>query len=107
MVNTMKEIVDKLEGYTSDNQGYAVMSFNIEANGFRLSVKPYLKAEGKEGKKDSEHLMEMCSRLLDKYQKQGRHFTVVEAVRMGSGAWENRAWNLLLEEIFEDEKAED
>lgn len=100
MINILKDIAEKLDGYFSDNQGYAVMSFYIEENGIRLSVKPYLKNEESSGKEECEHLMEMCSRLLDKYQEQGRHFTVLEAKMEGN------TWELLIEELQDEQEEE-
>ena len=49
MVNMIKDIVNKLDGFSSDNQGFAVTAFTVAENGFTLNVKPYLRKEEEEG----------------------------------------------------------
>ena len=102
MVNVIKDIVNKLEGYSSDNQGFAVTSFApAEVNGgsgTKLHVKPYLKNEEIEGIPEEEHLMEMVKRLLSRYSD-APHYAVYKAEKV-DGFWE-----LLVQEV--QEKTED
>lgn len=86
MVNMIKDVVNKLDGFSSDNQGYAVTAFTIQENGFEVHVKPYLKNEEVSGLKEWEHLIEMCNRLYSGYSKEGGHYKVTEAVNKG-GFW--------------------
>ena len=98
MVNTIKDIVNRLDGYSSDNQGFAVVSFApAEVNGgsgTKLHVKPYLKNEEIEGIPEEEHLKEMLDRLLSRYSDEP-HYAVYKAER------ENGFWELLVHEIQE------
>ena len=101
MVNVIKDIVNKLDGYSSDNQGFAVTSFApVEVNGgsgTKLHVKPYLKNEEIEGLPDEEHIVEMINRLL--YHYSAPHYAVYKAEKV-DGFWE-----LTVQEI--KEKTED
>ena len=94
MVNVIKDIVNRLDGYSSDNQGFAVTSFApAEANGgsgTKLHVKPYLKNEEIEGIPEEEHLMEMLSRLLSRYSDTP-HYAVCKAEK------ENGLWELVVQ----------
>jgi len=102
MVNVIKDIVNKLDGYSSDNQGFAVTSFaSAEVNGgsgTKLHVKPYLKNEEIEGIPEEEHLMEMINRLLSHYSD-APHYAVYKAEKV-YGFWE-----LVVQEV--QEKTED
>lgn len=90
MVNAIKDIVNRLDGYSSDNQGFAVISFApVEVNGgsgTKLHVKPYLKNEEIEGIPEEEHLMEMLDRLLSRYSD-APHYAVYKAEKE-DGFWE-------------------
>ena len=79
-MNIIKDIVNKLDGFSTDNQGYAVTAFTVQENGFELHVKPYLKNEEVSGLEEWEHLIEMCNRLYSGYSKEGGHYIVTEAV---------------------------
>ena len=95
MVNIIKDIVNKLDGFSSDNQGYAVTAFAVKGNDFEVCVKPYLKSEELSGLEEWEHLIEMCNRLYSVYAKEGGHYKVTEAVsRDGS-------WTLVLNSVEE------
>lgn len=100
MVNVIKDIVNKLDGYSSDNQGFAVTSFAPEevngGSGTKLHVKPYLKNEEVEGIPEEEHLMEMISRLLSHYSD-APHYAVYKAEKV------NGFWELVVQEIQEKE----
>lgn len=102
MVNIIKDIVNKLDGYSSDNQGFAVTSFEaVEVNGgsgIKLHVKSYLKNEEIKGLPNEEHLMEMVSRLLS-YYSDAPHYAVYKAEKV------NEAWELTIQQI--QEKTED
>ena len=102
MVNVIKDIVNRLDGYSSDNQGFAVISFApAEVNGgsgTKLHVKPYLKNEEIEGIPEEEHLMEMLDRLLSRYSD-APHYAVYEAEK------ENGFWELIVQKG--KEKTED
>ena len=102
MVNVIKDIVNRLDGYSSANQGFAVISFApAEVNGgsgTKLHVKPYLKNEGIEGIPEEEHLMEMLDRLLSRYAD-APHYAVCKAEK------ENGLWVLVVKQI--QEKTED
>lgn len=103
MVNVIKDIVNKLDGYSSDNQGFAVTSFApAEVNGSsgtKLHVKPYLKNEEIEGIPEEDHLMEMINRLLSKYSG-GPHYAVCKAEKVVD------TWELLVQEKTEDKADE-
>ena len=90
MVNIIKDIVNKLDGYSSENQGFAVTSFSpVEVNGgsgTKLQVEPYLKNEEIEGIPEEEHLMEMIDRLLSHYTDALRY--VVYKAEKVDGFWE-------------------
>ena len=102
MVNVIKDIVNRLDGYSSDNQGFSVISFApVEVNGesgTKLHVKPYLKNEEIEGIPEEEQLMEMLSRLLSRYSD-APHYAVCKAEKV-VGLWE-----LVVQKI--QEKTED
>ena len=102
MINVIKDIVNKLDGYPSDNQGFAVTSFApAEVNGgsgTQLHIKPYLKNEEIEGIPEEEHLMEMIKRLLSRYAD-APHYAVYKAEKV-DGFWE-----LTVQEV--QEKTED
>lgn len=94
MVNAIKDIVNRLDGYSSDNQGFTVISFApVEVNGgsgTKLHVKPYLKNEEIEGIPEEEHLMEMLDRLLSRYSD-APHYEVYKAEK------ENGVWELVVQ----------
>lgn len=102
MVNAIKDIVNRLDGYSSDNQGFAVASFApAEVNGgsgAKLHVKPYLKNEEIEGIPEDEHLMEMIDRLFSRYSD-APHYAVYKAEKAGG------FWELAVQEV--QEKTED
>ena len=99
MVNVIKDIVDKLDGTSYDNQGFAV-TFSALTKGslIDLQVKPYIKHEGTKGLPEEEHLMEMTSRLLSQYSG-GSHYAVYKAEKVVD------KWELLVQEV--QEKTED
>lgn len=93
MVNVIKDIVNKLEGYSSDNQGFAVISAKVnEDSGIALKVQPYIKNEEIEGISEENYLTEMISRLLSRYSDTP-HYAVYKAEKV-DGCWE-----LLVQEI--------
>lgn len=101
MVNVIKDIVDKLDGTSYDNQGFAVTSACVEVHGgsfIKLQVKPYIKHEGTKGLPEEEHLMEMTNRLLAQYSG-GSHYAVYKAEKV------TNLWELLVQEV--QEKTED
>ena len=98
MVNRIKDIVNKLDGYSSDNQGFAVTAFSVNEAGTKLHVKPYLKNEEIEGIPEEEHLMEMINRLLSHYSD-APHYAVYKAEKV------NGFWELTVQEV--QEKTED
>lgn len=100
MVNRIKDIVNKLDGYSSDNQGFAVTAFSVNEAGIELSVKPYLKDEAAEGLTEPEHLAEIIERLLSHYSE-GAHYEVLEAVKTNG-----KYWKLTVAEV-QDEKPEE
>lgn len=99
MVNVIKDIVNKLDGSSYDNQGFAVTSY-VPTSGslIELQVKPYIKHEGTKGLPEEEHLMEMIDRLLSHYSG-GSHYAVYKAEKVTD------LWKLLVKEI--QEKTED
>lgn len=99
MVNVIKDIVDKLDGTSYDNQGFAVTS-SVPASGslIKLQVKPYIKHEGTKGLPEEEHLMEMINRLLSQYSG-GSHYAVYKAEKLVE------SWELLVQKV--QEKTED
>lgn len=102
MVNVIKDIVNKLDGYSSENQGFAVASFapaeGHGGSGTKLHVKPYLKNEEVEGIPEEEHLMEMINRLLS-HCSDAPHYAVYKAEKV------NGFWELTVQEV--QEKTED
>ena len=102
MVNVIKDIVNKLDGYSSKGQGFAVTSFApAEVNGgsgTKLHVKPYLKNEEIGGIPEEEHLMEMIDRLLSRYSGSS-HYAVCKAEKVVD------SWELLVQKM--QEKTED
>ena len=100
MVNRIKDIVNKLDGYSSDNQGFAVTAFTVNEAGIELSVKPYLKNEEIEGIPEHEQLGEVIERLLNHYSE-GAHYEVLEAVKTNG-----KYWKLTVAEI-QDKKSEE
>ena len=98
MVNVIKDIVDKLDGTSYDNQGFAVISALTRGSLIELQVKPYIKHEGTKGLPEEEHLMEMTNRLLSQYSG-GSHYAVYKAEKL-AGLWE-----LTVQEV--QEKTED
>lgn len=102
MVNVIKDIVNRLDGYSSDSLGFAVVSFApAEVNGgygAKLHVKPYLKNEEVEVIPEEEHLMEMLDRLLSRYSD-APHYAVYKAEKV------NGFWELTVQEV--QEKTED
>ena len=99
MVNVIKDIVDKLDGTSYDNQGFAVTSSALTSGALiKLQVKPYIKHEGTKGLPEEEHLMEMINRLLSQYSG-GSHYAVCKAEKVYD------SWELLVQEV--QEKTED
>ena len=101
MVNVIKDIVNKLDGSSYDNQGFEVTSACSEMHGgsfIKLQIKPYIKHEGTKGLPEEEHLMEMIDRLLSHYSG-GPHYAVYKAEKV------TNLWELLVHEI--QVKAED
>ena len=82
MVNVIKDIVDKLDGTSYDNQGFAVTSSAFTMDSLiKLQVKPYIKHEGAEGLPEEEHLKEMIDRLLSPYSD-SPHYAVYKAEKV-------------------------
>ena len=101
MVNVIKDIVNKLDGSSYDNQGFEVISACVEMRGgsfIKLQVKPYIKHEGTKGLPEEEHLMEMIDRLLSHYSG-GPHYAVYKAEKVVE------SWELTVQEV--QEKTED
>lgn len=99
MVNVIKDIVDKLDGTSYDNQGFAVTSSALTKGSLiELQVKPYIKHEGTKGLPEEEHLMEMINRLLSQYSD-GSHYAVCKAEKVDD------LWELTVQEV--QEKTED
>ena len=101
MVNVIKDIVNKLDGSSYDNQGFAVVTAlteKYEGSLIKLQVKPDIKHEGTKGLPEEEHLMEMINRLLSQYSG-GPHYAVYKAEKV------TNLWELLVKEI--QEKTED
>lgn len=98
MVNAIKDICNKLDGFSSENQGYALTAFQCidEESDIIITVKPYLKNEEAEGLQNHEHLVEMCNRLYSAYSDK-THYEVNEAVYNGT------YWKLRIREIKTDE----
>lgn len=101
MVNVIKDIVNKLDGTSCDNQGFAVVSASVEkyvGSLIRLQVKPYLKYEGTKGLPEEEHLKEIIDRLGYHYSD-GLHYVVCKAEKVTD------LWELLVQKV--QEEAED
>ena len=101
MVNVIKDIVNKLDGFSYDNQGFAVTSASEErcvGSLIKLQVKPYRKDEKIKGLPEEEHLKEMIDRLLSHYSD-GSHYAVCKAEKVAD------LWELLVQKI--QEKTED
>ena len=95
MVNVIKDIVNKLDGSSYDNQGFEVISACVEMRGgsfIKLQVKPYIKREGTKGLPEEVHLMDMIDRLLSQYSG-GSHYAVYKAEKI------TNLWELLVREI--------
>ena len=101
MVNVIKDIVDKLDGTSYDNQGFAVTSY-VPTRGslIELQVKPYIKHEGTKGLPEEAHLMEMINRLLSQYSG-GSHYAVCKAEKVVE------SWELLVKKIQEKTEGKD
>lgn len=99
MVNVIKDIADKLDGTSYDDQGFAVTSSALTGGSLiELQVRPYIKHEGAEGLPEEEHLMEMVNRLMSPYSD-GSRYTVLKAEKVVD------KWGLLVKEV--QEKTED
>ena len=101
MVNVIKDIVNKLDGSSYDNQGFAVASASTEkytGSLIKLQVKPYIKHEGTKGLPEEEHLKEMIDRLGFHYSD-GLRYAVCKAEKVVD------LWELLVQKI--QEKTED
>ena len=101
MVNVIKDIVNKLDGSSYDNQGFEVISACVEMRGgsfIKLQVKPYIKHEGTKGLPEEEHLKEMIDRLGFHYSD-GSRYAVWKAEKVVD------LWELLVQKI--QEKTED
>ena len=99
MVNVIRDIVNKLDGTSYDNQGFAVTSSAFTSGALiKLQVKPYIKHEGTKGLPEEEHLMLMIDRLLSRYSG-GSRYTVYKAEKVVD------TWELLVQEV--QEKTED
>ena len=89
MVNVIKDIVNKLDGSSCDNQGFAVVTAlteKYEGSLLKLQVKPYRKDEKIKGLPEEEHLKEMIDRLGCHYSD-GLRYAVYEAEKV-VGLWE-------------------
>ena len=101
MVTVLKDIINKLDGSSCDNQGFAVVTAlteKYEGSLLKLQVKPYLKHGGTKGLPEEVHLMEMIDRLLSHYSD-GSHYAVCKAEKVVD------LWELLVQKI--PEKTED
>ena len=101
MVNVIKDIVNKLDGSSYDNQGFAVTSASVDkftGSLIKLQVKPYIKHEGTKGLPEEEHLKEMIDRLGYHYSD-GLRYAVYKAEKAVD------SWELLVKEV--QEKTED
>ena len=98
MVNVIKDIVNKLDGSSYDNQGFEVISACVEMRGgsfIKLQVKPYIKHEGTKGLPEEEHLKEMIDRLGFHYSD-GLRYAVCKAEKVVD------SWELLVQKIQEN-----
>ena len=101
MVNVIKDTVNKLDGTSDDNQGFAVVTAlteKYEGSLIKLQVKPYLKNERTKGIPEEEHLKEMIDRLGYHYSD-GLRYAVCKAEKVAD------LWELLVKKI--PEKTED
>lgn len=101
MVNVIKDIVNKLDGSSCDNQGFAVTFASAEKYAgslIKLQVKPYLKDEKIKGLPEEEHLKEMLDRLGFHYSD-GLRYAVYKAEKVVD------TWELLVQKV--QEKTED
>ena len=101
MVNVIKDIVNKLDGSSYDNQGFAVTFASEEryvGSLIKLQVKPYLKNEKIKGLPEEEHLKEMIDRLGFHYSD-GLRYVVCKAEKVVD------SWELLVQKV--QEKTED
>ena len=101
MVNVIKDIVNKLDGSSCDNQGFAVVTASTEkyvGSLIKLQVKPYCKDEKIKGLPEEEHLREMIDRLGFHYSD-GLRYEVCKAEKVVD------LWELLVQKI--QEKTED
>ena len=89
MVNLIKDIADKLEGYSVQNQGYLMTECEIEEGTLSFSVIPYLKDAKERGEEETEHLAQIIERLSGRYVE-GVKFSVIYAEKEGE-AWKLRA----------------
>ena len=97
MVNVLKDIINKLDGSSCDNQGFAVTFASTEkyvGSLIKLQGKPYCKDEKIKGLPEEEHLMEMIDRLLSHYSG-GSHYAVYKAEKVTD------LWELLVKRIPE------
>ena len=98
MVNVIKDIVNKLDGTSYDNQGFAVVTAlteKYEGSLIKLQIKPYIKYEGTKGLPEEEHLKEMIDRLGYHYSD-GLHYVVCKAEKVTD------LWELLVKKIQEE-----
>ena len=101
MVNVIKDIVNKLDGSSYDNQGFAVVTAlteKYEDSLLKLQVKPYSKDEKIKGLPEEEHLKEIIDRLGYHYSD-GLRYAVCKAEKVVD------SWELLVQKI--QEKTED
>ena len=101
MVNVIKDIVNKLDGSSCDNQGFAVttaLTEKYEGSLLKLQVKPYRKDEKIKGLPEEEHLKEIIDRLGFHYSD-GLRYAVYKAEKVVD------SWELLVQKI--QEKTED
>ena len=101
MVNVIKDIINKLDGSSCDNQGFAVTFASEEryvGSLIKLQVKPYCKDEKIKGLPEEEHLKEMIDRLGFHYSD-GSRYAVWKAEKVVD------LWELLVQKI--QEKTED
>ena len=101
MVNVLKDIINKLDGSSCDNQGFAVTFASEEryvGSLIKLQVKPYRKDEKIKGLPEEEHLKEMIDRLGFHYSD-GLRYVVCKAEKVVD------SWELLVQKV--QEKTED
>ena len=102
MNNIIKDVVNKLDGFSSDNQGFMVTSFvragkDDTGTGLKmeLHVKPYIKDEERDGLPEEEHLIEMANRLLASYSEQ--HYVILKVEKM------ENYWKLVIKQLEKKE----